>query len=378
VVSAAGSISAGRAESGGGSQGTGPGASGGPIDLNAADDLSVAGDVRTDGSHAGGSSTPPWGGGSAGDLFLAATTGTLSIGGNASAQGGGGAASSTGGQLGGPGGAGGQITLIAHAVGLLTSLSAAGGAGGNSGAVQGPGGPGGSITAYTNAQIFNSQKLVSTDGGDGNATGPAGNQVQNSSPVSLATTKAGVFSFTSKSPGATGYILETVGAAGALKTVQKTSKTTGLEPATPVCQKVTLEVVAVSSGVPWTSDPSSPISYTRQPSKTQTCAAPPKLTLPSKLGTRFAAERRAHWVQTLRFRSAGIGSVKVTLKYRPLDGKRITITEKLVSLKAGTKMLRVTLPVAARAIGSGTWTLTETSPDGSHRSNHTLKFAVSA
>jgi hypothetical protein len=378
VASSAGSISAGRVESGGGSQGTGPGANGGPISLKAADDLFVAGDVRADGSDAGGLWTPPWTGGNAGSLFLAAGTGTLNIGGDASAQGGTGSGSSTSGQLGGLGGAGGQVRLIAHAIGLLTSLSDAGGSGGGNGDLQGPGGPGGTITAYTNVQIFNSQRLVSADGGDGNPTGAAGNEVQDSSPASLAATASGTVSFTSHSPGAKHYLLETVAKAGA-KTVEKTSKTTGLHPATPVCQKVKLEVVAVSTtGVAWTSDPSNVINYTRQPSKTQTCSAPAKLRLPSKLGATVAAVRHAHWAETLRFHSAGIGAVNAKLHYRTVAGRHATVTTKLAIVKAGTHVLRLTLPPAVRAAGSGSLVLTEISPDGHHRTTHTLRIEVTA
>jgi hypothetical protein len=378
VVSSAGSISAGRVESAAGSPGVGPAASGGPINLTAADDLSIAGDVRTDGSDAGGTWTPPWGGGNAGSLSLIADTGALSIGGNASAQGGTGGSNATGGQFGGLGGTGGQITLVAHAIGLLPSLSAAGGPGGGAGDLQGPGGPGGTITAYTNAQIFNSQQLVSADGGDGDPTGAAGNEVQNSSPADLATTASGTVSFTSHSPGAHHYLLETV-AKAAVKTVEKTSKTTGLHPPTPVCQAVKLEVVAVSTaGVAWTSDPSSVIDYTRQPSKTQTCAAPAKLRLPSRLGATVAAARHAHWAETLRFHAAGIGVLKATLVYRTVGGRHATVSTKLAIVKAGTHVLHLTLPSAVRAAGSGSLTLTEISPDGHHRATHTVRVEVKA
>jgi hypothetical protein len=380
VASSAGSISAAQVESAGGSQGVGPGASGGPISLNAADNLSVAGGVSADGSDAGGSWISPWSGGNAGSLFLAAGTGTLSIGGNAGAQGGSGGSGAVNGQLGGSGGAGGQVTLIAHAVGLLTSLSAAGGAGGGYDTEQGPGGPGGTITAYTNAPIFNSQQLVSTDGGDGNPTGPAGNQVQNTSPTGLATTAHGVFSFTSNSPSATRYLLELVPSTGAPKTVQETSRVSDLRPPTALCQKVTLEVVAVNPGVAWTSDPSSPISYTRQPSKTQTCAAPPKLTLPAKLDTTVAHAKRAHWRETVRFRAGGIGTLRARLTYRTVKpvGSRATVTTLLAIRRRGADVLHLTLPGAVRGAGAGTVKLTEISPDGHHRAIHTLKIKVSA
>jgi hypothetical protein len=391
VVSSAGSISAGRVESGGGSQGTGPGASGGPIDLNAADDLSIAGDVRTDGSGAGGSWPSPWSGGNAGSLVLSAATGTIEIGGNASTQGGNGSGNATNGQLGGSGGAGGQITLIAPTIGLLTSLSAAGGPGGGDGLEQGPGGPGAGITAYTNAQIFNSERLVSSDGGDGNPTGVAGHKVQNSSPTSLAMTASGALRFTSQSPGAARYLLETPDRTGAPKVVEKTASTTGLHPPTPVCETVKLTVVAVSPAVSWTSDPSSPISYTRQPSKTQTCAEPPKLKLRSKLAATVAAARRAHWVETLRFRSAGIGTVRVALTYRTVParhakaaGRRVTFISRHATLRAeltisraGVYAVHLKLPAAVRAAASGSVMLTEISPNGAHRRTQTLKVELS-
>jgi len=382
VASSAGSISAAQVESAGGSQGVGPGANGGPLSLSAADDLVVAGNVRADGSNAGGSWSPPWSGGNAGSLYLAADTGTLTIGGNASAKGGAGATGTYAatGQLGGSGGAGAQVTLIAHAVGLLTSLSAAGGSGGGYDNTQGPGGAGGSLTAYTDAPIFNSQQLVSTDGGDGNPTGVAGKQVQNAAPSSVATTAHGVVSFKSNSPSATRYLLEIVPSSGVPTTVLKTSKTSGLEPATPVCQKVTLEVVAVTSGIPWTSDPSSPISYTRQPSKTQTCAAPAKLKLPAKLGTTVTRAKHADWRETVRFRAAGIGTLKVKLTYRTLKphASSATLTTQLTIRKPGAQVLRLRLPGSVHGAGSGTVRLTEISPDGHHRVIHTVKIKVSA
>jgi hypothetical protein len=380
VASSAGSISASQVESAGGSQGVGPGANGGPLSLHAADDLLVAGNVRADGSNAGGSWTPPWSGGNAGRLSLTAATGTLSIGGNTSAKGGSGSSNATNGQLGGSGGAGGQVTLIAHAVGLLTSLSAAGGSGGGYDNEQGPGGPGGALTAFTNAPILNSQQLVSTDGGDGNPTGAAGNQVQNASPTSLASTAQGLVSFKSNSPSATRYLLQIVAKAGTPTTVEKTSKASGLQPATALCQKVTLEVVAVDPGIAWTSDPSSAISYTRQPSKTQTCAAPPKLTLPASLDTTVTRAKHRHWRETLRFRAAGIGTLKAKLTYRTLKphASRATLTVKLTIRKRGAQVLRLSLPGTVHGAGSGTVKLTETSPDGHHRATHTVKIKVSA
>jgi hypothetical protein len=378
LVSSGGSISAGRVESNGGPQGTGPGAAGGAISLNAADDLTVAGDVRADGSNAGGSSSSPWTGGNAGNLYLAATTGTMDLGGNVSAQGGSGSGNSSNNQLGGVGGAGGQIKLIAHEVGLLASLEAAGGAGGGNGAYQGPGGAGGSITVYTDAQIFNSQRWVNTDGGDGNPTGAPGTEVQEASPTALSVSKSGVVSFTTHSPGASRYELEAVGKGGVTKVVETTRKGSDLRPDTPVCKKVSLEVVAISPSVAWTSDASNLISYARPPSRTQTCAAPAKLTLPKQLGDTVKQARQAHWVEALRFHSSGVGSLKATLTYATVTGSSATVTVKLVLKRAGNRVLHLALPSSVRSAGSGSVSLTTTSPDGKRHTTRTLKVKVSA
>lgn len=378
VSSTAGSISAGRAESTGGGQDVGPGNSGGSISLKAGDNLSVAGDVRADGSDAGGSAAPPWSGGNSGNVYLAAATGTMNLGGNTSASGGAGSSNAAGNQLGGAGGAGGHMTLIAHAIGLLVSLTAPGGSGGGNDDEQGPGGPGGSITAYTDAQIFNSERWVSTDGGDGNPTGAAGSQVQNSAPTSLNADAKGLIGFTTHSPNANRYELETIAKGGAVKVVEKTTKSDGLQPDIPVCGTVKLQVVAISAGVGWTSDPSNPIRYTRPASKTQSCAAPPKLTLPRRLDTTLKAARRAHWVETLRLRSAGVGTVRVRLTYMTATGRHGSVATKLTFKRAGRRVLHLTLPSAVRAAGSGSVVLRETSPDGKHRKTRTVNIEVSA
>lgn len=378
VDSATGSISAGRVEAQGGNPGAGPGNSGGSVSLKAADNLTVAGDVRADGSGAGGSAAAPWSGGNAANVYLAAATGTMNLGGPASAEGGTGSGNAAANQLGGAGGAGGRITLIAHEVGLLVSLSAAGGAGGGNDIEQGPGGTGGSITAYTDAQIFNGELWVSSDGGDGNPTGAAGSQVQNQAPAALSANARGRITFTAHSPSATRYELETISKGGAVKVVARTTKPEVLHPDLPVCKRVELEVVATDALVPWTSNPSNSIEYTRPPSKTQSCARPPKLTLPQKLATTLKDARRAHWVEALRFHSAGVGTLRVTLTYRTDSGHRSTVTKALKLRRAGSHGLHLTLPAGVRAAGSGSLRLRETAPDGRHHRTRTVKIEVSA
>ncbi len=378
VNGSAGSISAGRVESEGGTQGGGPGGNGATISLRAADSLTVAGDVRADGSNAGGSSTSPWSGGNAAPIFLAAATGTMNIAGNVSARGGSGSANAVNGQHGGDGGAGSGITLIAHEVGLLASLSAAGGAGGSYGTAQGPGGRGGSITAYTDATLFNNERWVSAVGGDGNPTGVAGKQTQNAAPTALSADAAGLISFTTHSPDATGYEIVMVEQGGVTKVLRRTRTATALALRTPVCEAVNLEAVAVSPGLAWMSDPSNAISYERPPSRTQGCQDPPKLLLPARLDSTLEQAQHAHWVQALNFRARGIGSLQVRLAYRTTKGKRATAATSLTINTAGAKVLHLQLPRGVRAAGSGSITFSVTSPDGKHHVTRSLKIAVSS
>jgi len=374
----AGSISVGRVESEGGAQGVGPGSNGGPISLKAGDNLTVAGDVRADGGDAGGESSSPWNGGNAASIFLAASTGTMNLAGNVSAQGGTGSPNAADSQLGGHGGSGSRITVIAHELGLLASLSAAGGAGGGYDTSQGAGGPGGSITAYTNATIFNNERWVSTDGGDGNPTGAAGNKTQNASPAALSVDSKGQLGFTPHSPDATGYEVLLVAKGGTTKVLKRTTRTTGLTVRTPLCQPVELEVVAVRAGLSWTSDPSTAIRFERPPSTTQGCSDPAKLTLPAQLRSTIKQIQHAHWVETLRFQTGGIGSLQATLRYRTVRRRRATVVTTVVIRRPGTKVLHLQLPPGVRAAGSGSITLRESSPDGSQHLTRSLKIAVSA
>jgi hypothetical protein len=91
-----------------------------------------------------------------------------------------------------------------------------------------------------------------------------------------------------------------------------------------------------------------------------------------------AAARRKHWVEALRFRSAGIGSVRAALRYKTLAGRHATFNAKLTISRAGAHLLRLKLPTAVRAAGAGSVKLIELSPNGAHRTTHTLKIEVSA
>ncbi len=284
----------------------------------------------------------------------------MSIGGDASARGGTGAGNSSASQLGGVGGAGGKVTLIAHAIGLMASLSAAGGSGGGNGSYQGPGGAGGSITAFTNCADI--QQPASGQHGRWRRQPHRRGRQPGAGLVSHSprTRTPGARQLHRAQPRCDPLRTRDGWEARCDKGASRRPKK-GLDPTHRVCKQVKLQVVAVSPGVAWTSDASSAINYTRQPSKTQTCAAPPKLNLPGKLGTTVASARRAHWVETLRFRSAGSGRCgrrSATGPHRPRHGHR-----KLTIRSRGTgARLRCR---ADREAGSGSLKLTEISPDGS-------------
>lgn len=160
--------------------------------------------------------------------------------------------------------------------------------------------------------------------------------------------------------------------------IERTTKAKTLHPALPVCKRVELEVVAVDAAVPWTSDPSNSIEYARPPSKTQTCATAPKLTLPQRLTTSLKGAKRAHWIETLRFRAAGVGTLAMTLTYTTRTGASSTVTKALKIRRRGTHVLHVALPSGVRAAGSGSLRLRETAPDGRHHRTRIVKIEVSA
>jgi hypothetical protein len=375
----------------GGYQSNGPGAPGGPITLSAKTDLTVGGQLEADGSNAGGSANPPSNGGSAGNVTLDAFTGTLILDGNSTAQGGAGSTSSVNGNIGGTGGNGGQIVVAAHSTGELASLSSAGGPGGDYGDDQGPGGTGGEILAWTNAPIFNSQQLVSSDGGDGNPTGAAGDQDQNSSPSAPAITPTGVLSFTSQSPQAQTYrVLMSVGGAAPVTALDSTV-TSGLRPNAPVCQPVSFTVVALSpTAYGWMSDPSPAVAYTRQPSATQGCSDPSTIDSATTYKISLRALRRAHWVATLPIKTSGIGQLQATFAGAGRAGgkthrrkrkghssrKSTTVPVTVQLVTPGRHVLHMPLPPSARALGSYRIAVTTTSPDAKNHRQTTLTLEI--
>ncbi len=381
IASTAGSISTGRLNSHGGYPNGGPGAPGGGIALSAQNDLAVGGSLDSSGSNANGDAAPPRPGGSAGSVLLRAAGGTLSLGDNVYATGGSGAAHPTAGNPGGAGGNGGRIDVVAQKLGSIVAISTHGGSGGDYGDDQGPGGSGGAVIGWTDAPLFDDQKVVDTDGGSGHPVGPSGLKTQESSPSALAIDPVtGLLSFTSRSPDAQSYrVLRSVG--GAPPTVVlESGKTSGLAAPAAVCVPVTFTVVAVNNAVGWTSSAPAAIPYVKQPSATQRCADAPKLSARKKLKFSLRKLRRSKWKLALALRSSGIGSVQASLVRQPRKGTKTSkkVLGKLDAKlsRAGSQTLRLALTKAARHQGRYALRVVTIAPDGKGRAKQTLTLEV--
>ena len=379
VTSSGGSIATGRVQTQAGS--AGPGADGGSVLLSAQTDLTVSDALSTSGSNANGDAAPPRSGGSAGDVVLRAATGALTLGDTVRADGGGGAGHPVAGNLGGTGGHGGRIDIVTATLGPIVSLSTHGGYGGDNGDDQGAGGGGGAVIAWTDAPLFDDQRVVDTDGGDGNPMGGSGSKTAELSPSALVIDPAtGVLSFTSRSPDAPGFrVLRSVGGA-APQPVLDTTATSGLKPVAPVCVPVSFTVIAVNAGLGWTSAASPAVAYTRPASATQACGDAPAMSAAAKLRFSRKALRKAKWHLTVPLRSSGIGTVKATLLRATRRGHKTrykalaNVTAKLA--KPGSQKLRLTLPRSARRRGHYLLRLDTTAPDGKGRKTTTLKLEV--
>ncbi len=381
VTSSSGSIASGRISTRGGFPNNGPGADGGAVALSAQTDLTVGGSLDASGSNASGDADPPRAGGNAGNVLLRAATGTLALGDNVDAAGGYGAGHPVNGKAGGAGGRGGRIDVVAHAIGAVVAISTHGGGGGDFGDDQGPGGAGGPIYAWTEAPLFDDQKVVDTDGGSGHPVGASGAKVKETMPTAVAVDAAtGQLSFTSRSPDATAYrVLRSVAGADATQ-VLETTKTSGLTPDAPICTPVTFTVIAVNGPLGWASDAPAAATYLRPPSASQLCGDPPTLEALARLRYSKRTLRKAKWKLTLKLRSSGIGQADISLVGRRKVGRRsrpVVVAKLSAALtKPGDQALRLSLPVAARKLGRYTLRVVTTAPDGKTQTTNTLKLEV--
>ena len=381
VTSSGGSIASGRITTQGGYPPNGPGADGGPVSLSAQTDLTVSDSLNTSGSGANGDANPSRPGGNAGNVLLRAATGTITLGDTVRADGGYGGAHPVDGSSGGQGGNGGRIDIVARVIGPIVALSAHGGTGGDYGDDRGPGGSGGAVIAWTDAPLFDDQRVIDTDGGDGNPVGASGPKTTEMSPVSPAVDAGtGMLSFTPRSPDAQGYrILRSIGG-GAPEPVLDTTASMGIKTTVAVCVPVVYTVAAFNAAVGWVSPPSPSVTYMRPASATQQCSDAPQLTAAGRLRFSKRKLRRAKWHVTVHLRSSGIGTAQGTLTRAPRRGRKgstrplAKMTLKLA--RPGTQNLRLTLPRAARRSGRYALRLVTIAPNGKTRRMTTLKLEV--
>ena len=379
-----GAISTADVQTHGGYTSNGPGIGGGPVTLSAGGDLTVGGQLDATGSDANGNFDPALAGGSGGNALLRASAGTVNLDGGAYTSGGSGSQNPTAGRLGGTGGRGGRIDVVAHTLGQITVISSAGGPGGDYGADQGPGGPGGPIFAWTDGALFDSQKVVDSDGGDGNPTGPAGGEHPNASPTGLEES-AGTLSFSSQSPNAQGYkVLRSV-SGGPAQAVLQTTATSGLQPSIPICLPVTFTVVAFNASVGWTSDPSPAVFYIRPPSAKQSCDDAPRLTAAETAHRTVKRLRHAAWSVTIPITTSGIGKLETSVVAVRVHGKhrhashstrRPLSTWSTELARAGRITLRLRLPSSAHHAGRYVLHFVTTSPDGKRHATKNLTLEI--
>jgi len=272
---------------------------------------------------------------------------------------------------------------VAHAIGSIVSIFNNGGDGGGNDTSQGPGGAGGAIFAWSDAPLFDDQKVVSTDGGDGQPSGPAGAKTAEMSPASVVIDPAAhTLSFTSRSPDAASYQVFRTLPGQPAQVVATTTQTSGIPVDAPTCVPAVFTVVAIQPGVAWTSDAAPGQGFVKPPSATQACNAPPKLK-GSKSALKFSLKtlRHLHFKAVLKLSTSGVGNATATLSGKVKKGKHTTL-KKLLTLKpfaiakAGSYHLGITLPVTARKPGKYTLKVVTTAPDGVTHTTTTLTLEI--
>ncbi len=376
------SIATGRLDTEGGFPGGGNGADGGAIALSAQTNLSVGSVIDASGSNANGDANPARLAGNGGTILLRAATGTLSLGGPVRTLGGTGGGNSVAGLSGAAGGHGGRVDVVAHAMGSIVSITGDGGDGGDNGDTQGPGGAGGPIFAWSDAPLFDDQKVVQSDGGAGHPVGPSGARATEMSPTGVTIDPATLkLSFTPRSPDAASYQVTRSVPGSAPTVLPPTTLTTGIPVVIQTCVPTSFSVVALQPGVSWISDAAPAVVVVKPPSATQTCVQAPTFKA-SKKALKFSLKqlRHTHFKVVVKTVSSGTGAIDATLNGKVKKG-RTTTTKTLLKLKSkavksGTTNLTIALPLTARKTGRYSLKIVATAPDGTHHTTTTLNLVV--
>ena len=356
----------------GGSAGGFSGSPGGAVSLSSEGALSVGGSVTTSGSGAYQNLNPAAGGAAAGRILLRAAGGRLVLGGAVRAEGGDGGPNSVDGQRGGPGGAGGPIDIVARTVGQVVSVSSSGGRGGDYGDDQGVGGAGGPIRGWTDAPLFDDQKLIAADGGDGQPAGPGGGRILESSPAGVAIAGTSL-TFMGRSPDAQSYrVLRSLNG-GPFTVVATRSAPSAVGIGSPTCVPARFTVVAAHAPVGWTSDAAPPVDWMAQPSRRQRCTDAPKVSARAKVvRLKLRRLRAAKWRVRVAVKATGVGALQAKL----LRKRRTLATVRQALTRPGSATVRLTLPRAARRAGRYSLRLRAAAPMGKKATTTTITLEV--
>jgi hypothetical protein len=371
----------------GSNSGTSPGGPAGPIHVTGKSYVSVLGAiVATGGNSSGGAFNPPMTGGPGNTVSLRATAGPLSLGAPIR-TGGGNGGNAPNGVKAGSGGAGGSIELVGTPIDPIAGISSEGGDGGysNSTDTRGTGGAGGTLHAWSETNVFGGLRSVSTAGGSGAPPGVDGAQLLDSGPTALSVDATGLLSFTSQSPYAEGYdVYQSI--AGAPATLVLTTRSTSHVAVPPValCQAVTYDVTAFQSAVGWTSPPTAPVAFLRQPSATQKCSDAPSLSHGTKAVLLKAANLKKHkGVFSFVVQTNGMGAIAATATTK--GGKKPIGTAAITAAKAGALKVTIKLDpkakltykkVKGRKIARVSVKLVAAAPTGSSKTSITVSVEV--
>jgi hypothetical protein len=327
--------------------GGGRGGFGGPIRLDADNDLTLDGRVQTDG--AAGANAPGAGpgapGGNAGRVLLRAGDGTLVLADAVSASGGRGGEPGGGFIPGAAGGAGGAVNVIARRVGALQSIETEGGDGSGPQTNAGPGGPGGPVRVWSDDGVLDGSRFVATSGGNGLPGGLEGLQTAEQSPADVAPNRRFI-SFTLRSPDASRVGLFAVNGPQAGLLVSASGVSARLKLPKPVpCVAVRYAVVAVAPAMEWTSNPG---AFVRgKAAKNAKCRTVPKLSAGRKVTVSLAALAPGGYKVRVgaRLRGPGIAKAEAML------GKTSLASATAPSLRGGRVAISLQLPPALRRPG---------------------------
>jgi hypothetical protein len=348
-------IETGRVDADGGSVAAGNGGAGGGVRLDATAAIDVGGSVTAAGGDATGVQLPGRVGGNGGSIHLAAAA--VAVHGALSAPGGAGGPSMAGSQA-GPGGPGGLVEIVTHALTDVVGIRADGGPAGTPPQASNFGGSGG--TARLLADLNPVPGAIDVGDGAGFPRTSPGGLLSVTLPPRIATLtpRRIAWTWTVGAPGADGTLTQATATVRrrikgerAFHDVVRASRGAHAAalPATTPCVSVTY---AVRGNVPpysWTA--ASPAKTILPPaSARQGCRDAPGLR-PVRSTVRIASERIAANDQVLALRVRVGGLARLSAVLRDVDG-RVVARAHGRRVKAGIRIVSFAVPAAASESGA--------------------------